>query len=98
MKRLICAIAIIAISCTASILGSSYVNTTLDEITFIAENELDKLTEVWHQKREMLSVLLKNSDIDSIEEQIYGECDTAELTAVIKSIKDGEKFTIGNIF
>lgn len=97
MKRLICAVVIIAVSCTASVLGSRYVNTTLDEIIFTAENKPDKLEDLWQKKRGMLSVLLNNGDIDSIEELIYADSDVQELTAVVKSVKDSEQFNIGNI-
>lgn len=98
MKRMLCAIAIIAVSCTVSLVSNRYVNTAIDEIIFTSENEPDKLRDLWNEKREILSAILKNSDIYSIEEIIYGENDTENLITTIKSIKDGEKFTFGNIF
>ncbi len=98
MKRLVCAIIIIAVSFAASLLGYGYVNTSLDEIIYIAKNEPSELDAIWNEKRTVLSILLKNSDIDSIEEQIYSDYSIDELTAIINSIKDGEQFNIGNVF
>lgn len=98
MKRLICAAAIITVIFAASFTGSHYVNTTLDELIFIAENNPENLADTWQSKRELLSVFLKNDDTDSIEELISTDFSTHELTALIKNIKDGEQLTLGNIF
>ena len=97
MKRLICAAVIIVTVCTVAVLGSKYVNKTLDEIVFTAENEPGKLEELWQQKRGLLSVFMNNGDIDAIEEQIYSAGEEQELTAVVKSVMDSERFNLENI-
>lgn len=98
MKRLITAIAIIAVSFAISLWGYVYTNTAFDEIIFTAENDPENIEKVWLEKKSLLSVLLKGNDIESIEEQLYSEKDPEKLVAVVNSIKDGEQFNLGNIF
>ncbi len=98
MKRLISAIAIIAVSFSISLWGYIYEKKALDEIVFTAENDPENIEKVWLEKKDLLSVLLKSNDIESIEEQLYTEKDPDKLIAVVNSIKDGEQFNLGNIF
>lgn len=111
MKRLICALVIIVLSCGISVSGHIYVNNTLDEILYVAENDTREAVNIWQEKKRIMSVFLKNSDIDSIDEEIYAleqyakednseetEDGIKQITAVIRSIREGEAFNFGNIF
>ncbi len=103
MKRLICAFVIIAVSFAVSVFGYVYVNDTLDEILYVAENSPDEIYDIWLQKKDLMAVFLNNGDVAEIDEEILlltesQEKEADEIAAVIYSIKQGEQFKFGNIF
>ena len=110
MKRIAAAFAICIISVILAVLGSQYVDKTLNEIINAIEQD-DNIAEKWDEKKEKLSVLLKHEDIDSVDEEISamkkfkeeGKDDDAEECKIraesyIKGIIDGEKLSLGNVF
>lgn len=111
MKRLVAAVLIIVMSVVFSVWCSVKVDATLEEIAFAVRDDSKKGNELWQEKKEFLSLLLKHEDIDSIDEEMYSMMkllsadreDDAEdcrirIEGYIESIRQGEKLSWGNVF
>lgn len=109
MKRIIASVVILVICVVFAAFGSIYIEKSLNEV--LEAMEAGGGTDIWEEKKEALSVLLKHEDIDAVDEEITamkrylenGSTDDAEECRVraqsyIQSIIDGEKLNIGNVF
>lgn len=109
MKRIIASVVILVICVVFAAFGSIYIENSLSAV--LDALEAGGGTDIWEEKKETLSVLLKHEDIDAVDEEITamkrylenGNADDAEecrtrAQSYIQSIIDGEKLNIGNVF
>lgn len=111
MKRLIIAAITLSVTVFFALWGNLYIKNSLNELIEVSKRDDYEIYDLWQEKKEKLSIMLKHEDVDEVTEvaenmKFYledGNTEEAEnskikITSLLDSILQGEKPNMGNIF
>lgn len=111
MKRLIIAAITLSVTVFFALWGNLYIKNSLNELIEVSKRDDYEIYDLWQEKKEKLSIMLKHEDVDEVTEEAEnmkfyledGNTEEAEnskikITSLLDSILQGEKPNMGNIF